>query len=593
MNRAQFNQTLLLVVFSTLASCLCRASLSAEVCRPNVILVMTDDQSFADFGVNGNEVILTPYIDLLAEQSTSFSQFYVSPVCSATRASLMTGRYNYRTRVVDTWLGRSMLEPSEVTLAESLSKGGYATGIFGKWHLGDCYPMRPTDQGFQEALVHRGGGLAQPSDPLNNRRRYTDPVLIHNGETVQTQGYCTDVYFRAAEQFIDLAVAQEKNFFVYIATNAPHGPYHDVPERLRAQYAAESDRLRRLLPEDSASDDRVVDDLTRVAAMITNIDENVGKLRRFLESRRLNQNTLFLFLCDNGPTPRRFTGKHRGMKCEVLEGGIRSPLWISWPAGIKSNGKLNEIAAHIDLMPTILEACGIEPDANIQLDGRSLMPLIQNADVDWPDREIVIQAHRGGEPQRYHNFMIRNQQWKLVHPSGFDLETFEGTPQFELYDTATDPGEMRNLAELHSELVDRLRAAYDRWFDDVSATRPNNYAPPRIHVGTEFEKETVLTRNDWQGENWSSETVGHWQVRIARGGIYRAVVHFEQLGDEVTIEIGDVHRTVSSNGRMSVAFDEIQLSPGECSVTAWASRPGRWGAYQIFLSRVAESYPTP
>ncbi len=216
--------------------------------RPNVVLVMTDDQGIADFGVNGNEVILTPHINALASQSVSFNQFYVSPVCSATRACLMTGRYNYRTRVVDTWLGRSMMEPSEVTMAEVLSNAGYSTGIFGKWHLGDCYPMRPNDQGFQESLVHRGGGLAQPSDPPGNRGRYTDPILFHNGAPIQTEGFCTDVYFRAAERFIDKTVSEGENFFVYLATNAPHGPYDDVPEGLLAQYAAKSDQLRTLLP---------------------------------------------------------------------------------------------------------------------------------------------------------------------------------------------------------------------------------------------------------------------------------------------------------------------------------------------------------
>jgi arylsulfatase/arylsulfatase A len=557
--------------------------------RPNVVLVMTDDQSIADFGVNGNRVILTPHINELAQQSVSFDQFYVSPVCSATRACLMTGRYNYRARVVDTWLGRSMMEPAEVTIAEVLSNAGYSTGIFGKWHLGDCYPMRPNDQGFQEALVHRGGGLAQPSDPPGNRGRYTDPILFHNGAEVQTKGFCTDVYFRASERFIDESIAQGKNFFVYLATNAPHGPYHDVPEALLAQYAAQKEELSTLLPDDAAADDRVVEDLARVAAMITNIDDNVGQLRRFLESRGLARNTLFIFLCDNGPTPRRFTGKFRGMKTEVREGGIRSPLWVHWPAALPSGSDRDEVAAHIDLMPTILEACGVEPDSSLEMDGRSLLPLLRNDSIEWPTREIVIQAHRGDVPQRRHNFMIRNQTWKLVHASGFNSKRFESSPSLELFDLAADPGEAQNLATQRPEVVARLIAAYDRWFDDVSNTRPDNYAPPRIHVGSPHEPETVLTRNEWRGADWSSRTVGSWLIHILQGGDYRVVVQVEEGAGDVTVEIGDVRRTLPSGGKSTVTYDPISLRPGDCSVTAWADGPGRRGAYQVILARVPDS----
>ena len=199
---------------------------SAE--RPNVVLVMTDDQGIGDFGATGNKVIETPNIDALSKRSASMKTFYVSPVCSPTRACLMTGRYNYRTRCIDTYLGRSMMESEEVTVAETLAASGYATGIFGKWHLGDNYPLRAIDQGFDEALVLRGGGLAQPSEPRENNRRYTDPILFHNGKQVQTKGYCTDVYFDAAMNFIDKIHKEERNFFVYLPTNAPHGPYSEV-----------------------------------------------------------------------------------------------------------------------------------------------------------------------------------------------------------------------------------------------------------------------------------------------------------------------------------------------------------------------------
>ena len=198
---------------------------------PNVILIMTDDQGYGDFGVMGNPIIQTPNWDRLAAESASMSNFYVSPVCSPTRASLMTGRYNYRTRVVDTWQGRSQMEPAEVTIAEVLQGAGYATGIFGKWHLGDSYPMRPQDQGFEEVLIHRGGGIGQPTDPLDGQSKYTDPVLVHNGELVYEEGYCTDIYFERGMKWMEKQHASGSNFFMYLATNAPHDPFHDVPDR--------------------------------------------------------------------------------------------------------------------------------------------------------------------------------------------------------------------------------------------------------------------------------------------------------------------------------------------------------------------------
>jgi arylsulfatase/arylsulfatase A len=201
--------------------------------RPNVVLIMTDDQGYGDFGATGNRLIETPHLDAMAKRSASMSTFYVSPVCSPTRACLMTGRYNYRTRCIDTWVGRSMMEPEEVTVAESLRAAGYATGIFGKWHLGDCYPMRAIDQGFDTAVIHRGGGLAQPSEPRESGRRYTDPILYRNGKPFQSRGYCTDTYFSEAIEFIEQSSQAKKPFFVYLPTNAPHGPFHDVPEKLR------------------------------------------------------------------------------------------------------------------------------------------------------------------------------------------------------------------------------------------------------------------------------------------------------------------------------------------------------------------------
>ncbi|MEK9986792.1 MAG: sulfatase-like hydrolase/transferase, partial [Opitutae bacterium] len=209
---------------------------SAQAERPNVIVIMSDDQGGGDYGFMGNKIIRTPELDKMAKQSGLLTKFYVSPVCAPTRASLMTGRYNYRTRCIDTYVGRAMMDPNEVTIAEVLRKANYRTGIYGKWHLGDNYPMRPMDQGFEDSLIHRGGGIGQPSDPIGAEGKYTDPTLIKNGVETPMKGYCTDIYFDAAMDFIEAATQENKSFFTYIATNAPHGPYHDVPEALYQEY---------------------------------------------------------------------------------------------------------------------------------------------------------------------------------------------------------------------------------------------------------------------------------------------------------------------------------------------------------------------
>src|SRR5262245_26202184 len=209
------------------------------IAAPNVILIMTDDQGYGDLGVHGNPIIRTSNIDAMAKKSAVLPSFYVSPVCTPTRASLMTGRYNYRTRAIDTFRGRAMMDASEVTVAELLKTAGYATGIFGKWHLGDCYPMRPIDQGFDMALVHRGGGIGQPSDPPGAEDKYTDPVLFRNGQPEQTQGYCSDVYFREGMTWAEKVSGAGKPFFLYLPTNCPHGPFGDVPPAEYAYYKSQ------------------------------------------------------------------------------------------------------------------------------------------------------------------------------------------------------------------------------------------------------------------------------------------------------------------------------------------------------------------
>ena len=449
------------------------------------------------------------------------------------------------------------------------------------------------DQGFQESLVLRGGGLAQPSEPRENANRYTNPILFHNGQQVQTKGYCTDVYFAAACQFMEESQQAGKNFFVYLPTNAPHGPFHDVPESLRKQYMEHQDELAELIVSNvrGAKRDAEIDKLARIAAMITNVDDNVGRLFAKLKQMDILQNTLVLFLTDNGPNSRRYVGKRRGMKSEVNEGGVRTVLWAHWPARLQKGTVSDEPSAHIDLMPTILDACDVATES-LQLDGRSILPLLEGKSVPLPPRVLVLQSHRGDQPQRYHNFMIRQGKWKMVHPSGFGREEFKGEPHFELYDVVADPEESQNLATARPEIVQQLKSAYDRWFDDVSSTRPDNYAPPRIWIGTPHEKQTTLTRQDWRGGTWATNANGYWLVYAPTPQTYSVQVEFTStpVPASVTLQIGDRswQRDVEAK-HDKCRFDDIAIPAGNTTVSATITFDTESrGAYQIHLQPMTQ-----
>jgi arylsulfatase A-like enzyme len=454
---------------------------------PNIVLIITDDQGYGDLSLHGNPHLETPHLDRIGREGVRFSQFQVTPVCSPTRAGLLTGRYNYRTGVVDTYLGRSMMYPEEVTLAELLREEGYRTGLFGKWHLGDNYPLRAIDQGFETVLCHNGGGIGQPSDPPGNS--YFDPVLQENGRAVRLKGYCTDIFFERAMEFIEANRAQP--FFAYIATNAPHTPL-EVAEELAAPFRAQG------LDETTA----------RVYGMVRNIDDNVGRLLAHLKRLDLEQDTLVVFLTDNGPQQRRYNAGLRGLKGSVYEGGIRVPLLMRWPRLFKAGATVEALAAQIDLVPTLLEACGVRLPKGLRLDGRSLLGLAAGREVVWPERTLFVQWHRGDAPEPFRNAAVRTSRYKLVDGK-------------ELYDLANDPGEEHDIAAAQPRMVAALRAAYERWLQDVSSTR--GYAPPRIWLGTDFENPVTLTRQDWRGPraSWEPGGLGYWEVEVRRSGRYQ------------------------------------------------------------------------
>ncbi|MCX6624292.1 MAG: arylsulfatase, partial [Acidobacteria bacterium] len=323
--------------------------------RPNILFILTDDQGFGDLSIHGNKQLRTPNMDRIGAEGVQFTQFQVCPVCSPTRSGLMTGRYNYRTGVVDTYMGRSMMRPDELTLPEALRAAGYRTGIFGKWHLGDNYPMRAMDKGFEEALVIRGGGLAQPTDPPESNQSYFDPILQHNGKPERSHGYCTDVYTKAALEFIEKH--RSEPFFAYVPTNAPHRPLQ-VDERYVAPFL-------------QAGLDPIA---ARTYAMVANLDENIGRLLGKLTELKLERNTIVIFMTDNGPDSNRYNAGMRGRKGDPYQGGIRVPCFVRWPAKFAGGRTVDRIAANVDLFPTLLDACNVPLPKDRKLDGRSLLP---------------------------------------------------------------------------------------------------------------------------------------------------------------------------------------------------------------------------
>jgi arylsulfatase A-like enzyme len=560
---------------------------------PNVVVIITDDQGHGDLGFHGNPRIRTPHLDQLARESVRLDRFQVMPVCAPTRACLMTGRYNYRTRVVDTYRGRAMMDPQEVTLAEMLSAAGYRTAIFGKWHLGDNYPLRPIDQGFQEALVLKGGGIGQPSDPPGGSS-YFDPVLQHNGRQVKVPGYCSDVFTDAAIAFIaenaNANANRTRPFFVYLAFNCPHTPL-EVPEAYLRPYQEmhlANDQFPALgHPLPTPLDPEVT---ARVYGMVTNIDDNVGRLLARLDDSGLARDTIVVFLTDNGPQQVRYNSGMLDRKTSVHQGGIRVPCFIRWPAALPADRVVDRIAAAIDLAPTLLDACGVPRPEGVTFDGKSLLPLLKSDVPDWPDRTLFAQWHRGDVPERYRAFAASTQRYKLVRPEQAQQSRLPFEKTFELYDLQADPLEQHNLADENPDVVARLRSAYDRWYDDVSSTR--GYDPPRITLGTPQENPTVLTRQDWRGSraSWAPDGIGHWETTVARPGSYTVTLHLAPRPNPATAHLAihgvSLTRPVEANAT-ECTFESVALSPGPGRLEAWLARDETtFGVLSVDVKRI-------
>jgi len=542
--------------------------------RPNILLIMTDDQGYGDIGAHGNPIIRTPNLDRLATEGVTLDRFYVCPVCAPTRASLMTGRYNYRTGAIDTYRGRAMMDTEEVTLAEYLRDAGYRTGIFGKWHLGDNYPMRPQDQGFQESLVHRGGGIGQPADPPDNH--YTDPILYHNGEEVQAKGYCSDIYTDEAIGFIQSN--KDNPFFVYLAFNCPHTPL-EVPDEYFLPYR-ELNMTWEIFPQfgHPLMGKFDPDETSKVYGMVTNIDMNLGKLFGALKETGVEENTLVMFLTDNGPQQPRYKSGLKGRKGMVYEGGVRVPGYIRWPKGLHAGTKIEQPLAHIDVLPTFLDLCGIQPREEKPVDGRSFRSLLSDPSADWPDRNLYFQWHRGDFPELFRACAARGPRYKMTQANGVEEGGKEYEQVFELYDLQEDPYELKDLAKEKPEILEELKNDYRKWFEEVSASR--GYEVPRVRLGSPQENPSTLTRQDWRGEHagWREGGWGIWHAHADMAGDYDFELRFNVPLDQAGtahLRLGDQTHTLDyPAGSENIVFKDIPLDRGNVEVEPWIDHQG-------------------
>lgn len=512
--------------------------------KPNVILVITDDQGYGDLGVHGNSVIKTPHLDDFYNESIHLTNFHVSPTCAPTRASLLTGRYANSTGVWHTVGGWSLLREKEKTMADMFAQAGYATGGFGKWHLGDNYPFRPEDRGFQETVMHKAGGVQQTPDYWNNT--YFDDTYFKNGKPTAYKGYCTDVFFQEAVKFI--SAKKDAPFFCYIAPNAPHGPYN-VPLEYYDQYKGLSKTV-------------LTDTQKRFYGMITNIDDNFGALRNTLEELQIADNTILIFMTDNGTAAgirsgngntAGFNANMRGTKGSQYDGGHRVPFFIYWKNGnIKTSKDINTLTAHIDILPTLAELCGIAlPQNHLAVDGESLAPLFDET-APTSDRIVITDSQRAQVPKKWKKTSVMQGMWRLVNGN-------------ELYHLDNDPSQKNNIAKTHPEKLTELSTFYDGWWDKISVDFDREIY---FKLGHPKENPVTLTAHDIHGDGpfaWNqiyirngTNSAGYWSVDVVEAGTYE--VSLRRYPRESNLGINDVTPAISPN---QLAGLEKEIPNGE------------------------------
>ncbi len=499
---------------STACSAFTTPTAHADPQRPNVIFVLTDDQGYGDLGCHGNPILKTPNLDRMHAESARFTDYHVSPLCTPTRGALLTGRDPGKNGAYRTSAGRTMLHADERTLADLFAENGYATAMYGKWHLGDNAPNRPQDFGFQDVVWHRCGGIGQVSDYWGND--YFDDTYERNGKLEQFEGYCTDVWFREGMRFME--ANKDKPFFLYLPLNAPHTPII-VGEEWSQPYLDKVDKPIR----------------ADYFGMIANIDHNFGLLREKLKALDLEDNTILIFMTDNGTylgsqfdnnnseATWGFNAGMRGRKASIYEGGHRVPFFIRWPAGgLKEGRDIDALSVHVDLFPTLAELCGIPMPTDREMDGQSLAPLL-TGDAGSMERDpIVLQFHGGPafpEDRLKAEFSyIMTERWRLLNGR-------------ELYDIEADPSQRKDVAAEYPEVVKELWSHYEPYWQSVVT----GMRPVRLDLGNPDENPVELCSQDWYMEQgnppWNFHLIGQlprvtapWMIDVKQAGRYRVTL---------------------------------------------------------------------
>ena len=561
--------------------------------QPNVIFILTDDQGYGDLSCHGNPIIKTPNLDALHNESVRFTDFHVAPMCTPTRGELLTGQDALRNGATFVCMGRSLIDPELPTLAEFFVNSGYRTGHFGKWHLGDNYPYRPQDRGFQETIHHPSWGITSAADYFGND--YFDDTFRHNGTNEAFSGYCTDIWFDEARKWID---QDDQPFFAYIATNAPHTPLW-VADEYRQPYL-----------------DNVDYNVASFYGMIANIDENVGKLVSFLDESGLRDNTILIYMTDNGTATGEnvYNAGMRGKKTTLYEGGHRVPFFIRWPEG--RLGKPRDIPDTThgqDLLPTLIDLCGLETPHDTPFDGVSLAGPLRDEQAALEDRMLVVQyGHTVQARDRMRtgkgNAAVLWNRWRFVDDE-------------ELYDLHDDPGQERNVADSHPDVVKRMRGHYDAWWDDVGENL-DLYHP--ISIGAEEENPTRLSSCDWMGVYCDNPSgvrgcvmdSGVWQLNVEQSGTFDVTLRRwpEESGlgisdpapvmegvdgtlpegkalpvDCAWIQIGSVEQEMDVGPQDPAATFRVDLAEGPTTLqTWWIDKDGNRlaGAYYVTVELV-------
>ncbi len=424
--------------------------------RPNIIFVLTDDQGYGDFSCNGNPILKTPNMDRIHDEGVRFMNFHVSPTCAPTRSALMSGRHEFKNGVTHTIFERERMSLDTITVAQVLKSAGYATGIFGKWHLGDEDAYQPDRRGFDEAFIIGGGGIGQTypgscGDAPGNT--YFDPVVKHNGTFEKTSGYCTDVFAAQALKWVE-SVKASKPFFAYIPFNAAHTPLQVRPEdEARYKYNVKDGKVRKFF------------------GMLANIDDNVGRILTKLREWKIETNTLIIVMNDNGGTAgcEIYNAGMRGKKGTAWEGGTRAASFWRWPGAIQP-GDCDALTAHMDVFRTFATLAGAKLDATVekQVEGRDLTPLLRDPNSPWPERLLVTHVGRwprDGAPQKFGECSIRNRHYSLVRVKD----------AWQLFDLTDDAGQQIDMAGLNSQMANRLSVAYDKWWAEVTPRLVNEH----------------------------------------------------------------------------------------------------------------------